>query len=100
VLLPTRDDPTTATEATFVFSGPPDAGGLARYECRLDMAEWVTCSSPQSYNALGEGAHSFQVRAVAGSGTPGEPAGHTWSVTSVPQEPTSDTTLYLPLLVR
>jgi hypothetical protein len=87
------DDPTTATEATFVFSGPPDERGLARYECRLDMADWVACRSPQSYSVLGEGPHSFQIRAVASSGMPGEPAGHTWSVTS-------DITLYLQLLVR
>lgn len=46
--------------ATFAFVSPEDGG----FECRLDAGSWVSCSSPITYPALAEGAHSFEVRAL------------------------------------
>ena len=35
----------------------------ATFECSLDGASWSTCSSPQEYSLLSDGAHQVQVRA-------------------------------------
>ena len=47
--------------ATFTFTSPEDGG----FECRLDSArsaDWEDCSSPQTYTALSDGFHIFEVR--------------------------------------
>jgi hypothetical protein len=66
---------TTSTAATFTFTG--SAPGFI---CRLDSgaAGWTACTSPVSYSALGEGRHTFQVRAVDGSGE-SPPATFEWT---------------------
>lgn len=49
--------------ATFTFNSPLDGG----FECRLDSsdpADWVACSSPQTYASLADGLHTFEVRAL------------------------------------
>jgi hypothetical protein len=53
-------DPTTARTATFTFTGDATA---TSFECSLDGAAFVACTSPQSYSGLGSGGHVFQVRA-------------------------------------
>ncbi len=60
---------TIATDsAAFAFS----SSQAGEFECRLDSQEggdWTACASPQSYGALAQGPHRFEVRAVNGGGT-------------------------------
>jgi hypothetical protein len=49
-----------SSAATFSFDSSQRP---ARFDCRLDLGPWGSCSSPRSYTGLAEGAHSFQVRA-------------------------------------
>jgi CSLREA domain-containing protein len=73
--------PTRSTDTTFVFSAGEDG---SRFECRLDAGAWVACASPQSYNALADGAHSFQVRATDRAGnTDGTAAAYGWTVDTI-----------------
>ena len=90
-------DPTAATGATFAF-GSNEPGGL---ECRLDGGAWAPCSSPESYEGLAEGAHTFEARAVDAAGnTDASPAVWTWvvdltapetTIDSGPADPTTET---------
>ena len=67
---------TNHTDATFTFSGEPNA----RFECALDGGAFQPCTSPQSYSSLADGSHTFQVRATNQVGTTGAPASFTWTV--------------------
>ena len=71
---------TSSTTATFAFLSP-DAGGGATFECTLDGSGFLGCVSPATYNALGEGAHTFAVRVrdAFGNVDP-SPATRTWTV--------------------
>ncbi|HXV57935.1 MAG TPA: HYR domain-containing protein [Gaiellaceae bacterium] len=73
---------TTATSATFNFSSP----GAASFICRLDSgaAGWVPCTSPVAYDSLGEGGHTFQVRALDGSGDESPPTTFEWTTDLTP----------------
>ncbi len=73
-------DPTSQTSATFAFS-VNDA--VAAVECRLDGGLWTQCTSPtsQSYTALSEGPHSFQVQATSSAGDTST-ATYTWTVSA------------------
>lgn len=78
--------------ATFAFSGTdPNGGysgtvpgsGVAGFQCRLDGAGWNACSSGVGYDQLGQGSHTFEVRAVDAAGN-ADPtvASRTWTVTT------------------
>ena len=74
--------------ATFGFSGTDDktSDQDLRFECRLDGAEFTTCSSPQDYSGLNEGSHTFDVRATDSAGNTSSAVGYTWTVdTTVPE---------------
>jgi CSLREA domain-containing protein len=90
-------DPTSSSSATFAFS----ADEQATFACSLDGAPFAACSSPRSYDALGEGRHTFEVRAVDAVGNvQATPAGHAWtvdqtapqtSISAAPPDPTNST---------
>jgi hypothetical protein len=63
---------TASTSASFSFTD--DEAGAA-FRCRLDSASFGSCTSPVTYDGLGEGVHTFGVKAV-------DPAGNESSVTS------------------
>lgn len=53
----------SSRSANLSFSG----AGVSRFECRLDLSDWVTCSSPRGYSDLELGEHEFSVRAFDAS---------------------------------
>jgi hypothetical protein len=76
---------TLSASLTLTFSGA-DNVGLARFECRLDGAAFNACTSPQTYNGLALGPHTFEVRAVdTSSNVDATPARYTWTVDAAPE---------------
>jgi outer membrane protein assembly factor BamB len=68
----------SSRDATFGFSSTESG---SRFECSLDGAAYLACSSPQIYTALANGSHTFQVRATDGAGnTDPTAASRTWKV--------------------
>jgi uncharacterized protein (TIGR03382 family) len=78
---------TSSTSATFDFSSP-EAG--VTFECKRDTETTFTaCSDPVTFNNVGEGTHTLEVRArdAAGNVDP-TPATYTWRVdTTAPTAP-------------
>ena len=73
---------TNASQAAFGFNSPGNA--LATFECSLDGGDWGPCASPQSYNGLAAGDHTFEVRATNQVGTTdGSPATYSWTVAAL-----------------
>jgi hypothetical protein len=80
--------------ARFGFTGTPGERGIGGFECRLDGGDFVPCASPWQLSGLGNGAHSFEVRAIDSQGfVDPQPARYTWRVTL-------GTMLYLPWVQR
>ena len=69
---------TTDTTAQFVFSSEP----FAQFDCSVDGAPTVACSSPFTLTGLALGPHSFSVTATDGAGNTGSPASYAWTVTA------------------
>lgn len=65
--------------ATFEFSSSEPGS----FECKLDASAWSTCSSPQTYEGLADGDHTFEVRAEDAVGnvdpTPASAAFHVYT---------------------
>jgi len=53
------------------------------FECALDSGSYGSCSSPRSYVGLGEGSHTFKVRAVGAGGADPTPAERSFTVVEV-----------------
>jgi len=49
-------------DATFAFSSDEDPD--VAYECKLDAGAWEACESPVSKTGLGQGNHTFSIRAT------------------------------------
>jgi len=87
---------TTAPAAPTITSHPPDTsnsadasfgfdvGQAVDFECDLDGAGFVSCTSPQSYTGLADGSHTFRVRAIDEAGNTGPEATFTWTIITVP----------------
>jgi large repetitive protein len=69
-------DPTNSRSATFAFES--EAG--ATFQCRLDEGPFASCAPPHVYAGLGDGRHSFAVRAVDSLGNVGPEAVHGWAI--------------------
>ncbi|WNG13998.1 adventurous gliding motility protein AgmC [Cystobacter fuscus] len=68
---------TAERDATFTFGSQQGVS----FECRLDGAEFASCSSPVTYTGLAEGEHTFEVRARDARGVvDATPASRTWTV--------------------
>src|SRR4051794_33898673 len=65
-------------DAHFEFSSPESGSS---FECALDGGTFSACTSPKTYTDVGDGSHTFRVRAfdLAGNVDP-TPAVRTWTV--------------------
>jgi hypothetical protein len=79
--------PTNDNTPTFTFTG---TGGAAGFECRFDTATFTGCTSPFTPTAaLGQGAHTFAVRALSAAGAPDPtPATRSFTVDTVAPDTT------------
>ena len=86
----------TTGAATLEFTSN-EAGST--FACRMDAGIWSPCSSPHSVSGLGNGTHTFEVRATDAAGnTDATPAQRTWTVSlpagtcdpSLPRPTTTD----------
>ena len=78
---------TQASSATFDL-GSSEPGST--FECRLDGAPFAACTTAASYAALGDGTHTFDVRATDAAGNlDTSPASYSWKIDNVaPSTPT------------
>ena len=84
--------PSPSTEAALAFEGRDDESGVSHFECALDDADFLPCTSPWRYENLQDGSHTFAVRAIDRAGNVGEAAYTTpWVVdTSAPSVALTD----------
>jgi len=66
-------------QATADFEFSSDEPG-STFECRIDDGGWDACTSPAHVTGLGEGSHTFRVRASDAVGNVSEVESHTWTV--------------------
>ena len=72
---------------TFTFNSPSD--GDATFQCRVDSAAFQSCSAPHTTAPLGDGPHSFEVRAIDAAGnTDATPAQSAFTVDTAPPSTT------------
>ncbi len=72
-------DPSSSSTASFTYSSNEPGSS---FQCKLDGAGFASCpASGITYTGLGDGPHSFQVKATDSSGNPDEtPAGYSFTV--------------------
>ncbi|MGH2752793.1 MAG: Ig-like domain repeat protein [Actinomycetota bacterium] len=78
---------TTSDAVTFTFSSDD---GTATFQCSLDSGAWNACTSPHNLTSLGNGVHTFAVRATDGTNTDPTPATETFTVDTEAPDTTID----------
>jgi hypothetical protein len=82
-------NPSNSPNAAFTFSSP-DA--TAAFECQLDGGGFAPCTSPANYPGLGDGPHTFEVRAFDQAGnTDPSPAVYGWTIDTLAPDTQIDT---------
>lgn len=90
-------NPTTDRTATFTFSGDATA---TRFECALDGSAYASCTSPKVYTNLGNGAHTFQVRARNSANVAGAADRYVWTITNLTPVANSQTVVVVPNVAK
>jgi large repetitive protein len=79
-------NPTSSQDATISFSSTESA---VTYECKLDTAAFVACTSPKAYSNLSQAPHTVQVRATDAAGNvDATPATYSWTIDATPPDTT------------
>jgi large repetitive protein len=87
-------NPSSVKSPSFAFA----ANEAGTFECKLDAAAFAACVSPKGYTNLGDGSHTFTVRAIDGAGNVGVNVGYTWAIdatgpiVTITQKPADPTT--------
>jgi hypothetical protein len=90
-------NPSNDTTPSFTFS----ADEAATFQCKLDAGAFAACNTPQAYPTLGDGPHTFAVKATDTAGNAGPVTSYGWtidtvpptaSITAKPSNPSNDTT--------
>ncbi len=71
-------------DPSFTFSSPGTPA--ATFECRLDSsleADFAACTTPQAYTDLGDGSHTFEVRAIDSGSADPSPASASFAIDTV-----------------
>jgi len=80
-------DPSNESSPSFSFS---DSEAGVSFQCQLDDGGFFGCASPKTYT-LGDGPHTFQVRAADPALNPSDAASYQWTIdTTPPPVPTID----------
>ena len=86
--------PTNDATPTFTFSS--DQPG-STFECRTDAGAWASCSSAHTTASLGDGPHTFEVRAIDSAGNTDPTPAHAQPSPSTPARPTPRSTRVRPV---
>ena len=81
--------PTSSQDADFTFDS--DGGVDDARECKLDGGAWEACDTTESFTGLGEGPHTFRVRATDDAqNVETTPASHSWTIDLTAPDTTID----------
>ncbi|MDQ2622487.1 MAG: hypothetical protein M3Y45_05545, partial [Actinomycetota bacterium] len=76
----TGGPPAVSSSATGVFRFEADRLE-AEFECRVDgSGPWSSCTSPAGFSGLGDGSHTFEVRANLPGSSAGAPVSRDWTI--------------------
>ena len=79
-------DPTTDPTGDFTFTATQTG---STFQCSVDGAAFTTCTTPFATAALGDGDHTFAVRAIDPAGnTDPTPDSHAWTIDTAPPDTT------------
>ena len=79
-------DPSNDSSGSFAFT----TSEAAAAECNLDGAGFAACSSPRPYTGLGDGPHTFAVRATDAAGNTGAADTYAWTIDTTAPTATID----------
>ena len=89
---------TNSRNVSVSFSGTDEGVAITNFECRLDSANFASCSSPVAYSGLADGSHTISIRGRDTAGNMSSPINVNWTVDtvlptiSITQSPMSSTT--------
>src|SRR5262249_49277356 len=73
-------NPTNSTSASIAFSDTEVGVGLS---CAIDGGPFSVCTSPKALSSLGDGSHTFQVKAIDAAANGSASTSLTWVVDTV-----------------